>query len=331
MAPAGRDESQVERAIKSDAGYWSALNKVTLVGTAAFISAGYAKKSQYLRAAGFGLYSLLSAEKAVEDLQYKERRESAATNATKVVGTAAWAAGIALGSQALQAAGPGVNAVANAASVVSKVIRHEEGWLGKAARDAIDMSEMLLFSIAGGTGSTELRSAAFGAMTLGFFFDGMQDKNFLGHGSGSLIWGIGAGLRNDALQSFGAGIIAAAETVRLVYPAHEKYVGQAPSNSATALQPVQGPVLPVYNSATTTRSASGTQLGNTPSSHTGERAHDPALSPDLPSVIPLATAANQFAPPHYEVRRSRSDNELVPHSGRGLNTGAPVRKRGHSL
>ncbi|MFB7494014.1 hypothetical protein ACFC09_04805 [Streptomyces sp. NPDC056161] len=192
------------------------------------MSAGYGLNNRVYRAVGFGHLAAYSAEKAAES--FSTDQESAATNLATAVGTAVWAGGIGAGNRIMQVAGPAVNTASSLTSAVLKWREGKEEW----RRELFDVAEMAAFTAGGYTGNPVARAVAFGSAAAGFFYDATQDKSLIGHGLGAAVWAVGAGVENNSVQSIGAGVVAAAEAARLVYPLYEKYA-QKSSDSAMEL------------------------------------------------------------------------------------------------
>lgn len=176
------------------------------------------------RALGLGALSLRQAGKAVKD-GYKER-ESAAEPACNAIGTAVWAAGIAADNRGLKTAGPAFNSVAHLAAAGMQYHQGKEDW----KRPLIDAAEQGAFAAVGYTSSPAAGSVAFGSAALGFLVDAKDDKGLLGHAVGAAIMAAGAGMKYPPLQSAGAGVVAAAEIGRLLYPAYENYTQKRSPN-----------------------------------------------------------------------------------------------------
>ncbi|MFD4113385.1 hypothetical protein ACFWGI_24970 [Streptomyces niveus] len=170
------------------------------------------------RAFGLGALSARQAGKAVKD-GYKER-ETAVEPAVNAIGTALWAAGMAVDDRGLKTGGPALNSFAHLAAAGRQYHQGKGEW----KRTLIDMVEQGAFAVVGGTGSPAAGSVAFGSAALGFLVDAKDDKGLLGHAVGAAMLAAGAGLKYPPLQSSGAGVVGAAEIGRLLYPAIENYL-----------------------------------------------------------------------------------------------------------
>ncbi|MEU9556542.1 hypothetical protein [Streptomyces fumanus] len=194
---------------------WDILKKITLTATMATLCGGYAQHNREIRGAGFGLLSAYSAEKAAESWP---NRKATATNVAAAFGTAVWAGGTGAGNGVASTVGPAINTVSYGATAAKEYSQGNPDW----PRAGIDAIEMAMFAGAGMAPNPIVpivRAMAFSATAAGFFWDGVkEDKGFLGHGAGAVIWAIGAGLQNDAWQAAGSGTVAISEFARLVYP-----------------------------------------------------------------------------------------------------------------
>jgi hypothetical protein len=327
-ASAAGEEAQNDAAPRKSEAYWERLKKLTLTSTMGAVSAGYAVKNNTVKAAGFGLFGIYHAEKAANDFQCKERWP-AALHALNSVGTFAWAGGIGTGNRVLQTAGPGVNFFSHLASAGSRYYQSKRDW----PRELIDAAEMLSFAVAGYTGSPAARAVAFCSTAAGFFADARKDKGLLGHGAGAIVWAFGAGFKNDVVQSIGAGVVAAAETGRFLYPVYEKYT-QGRSAESTQKQPGSGPLLPVQGSPLPAESSPVAHVENPTITGPGELGNGPDGSASDQSVNPFASAVSQYVP-HAPSRRPHSADGVVGRAASQPGVGQaqatlPVRVRRHT-
>ncbi|MEV8405746.1 hypothetical protein AB0R12_08035 [Streptomyces niveus] len=181
-------------------------------------AAAYGTGHSTPRAFGLGALSLRHAGTAVKD-GYKER-ETAVEPAVNAIGTALWAAGMAVDDRGLKTGGPALNSFAHLAAAGMQYHQGKGEW----KRTLIDVVEQGAFAVVGGTGSPAAGSVAFGSAALGFLVDAKDDKGLLGHAVGAAMLAAGAGLKYPPLQSSGAGVVGAAEIGRLLYPAIENYL-----------------------------------------------------------------------------------------------------------
>ncbi|MEV4993110.1 hypothetical protein [Streptomyces niveus] len=200
------------------------------------------------RAFGLGALSARQAGKAVKD-GYKER-ETAVEPAVNAIGTALWAAGMAVDDRGLKTGGPALNSFAHLAAAGRQYHQGKGEW----KRTLIDMVEQGAFAVVGGTGSPAAGSVAFGSAALGFLVDAKDDKGLLGHAVGAAMLAAGAGLKYPPLQSSGAGVVGAAEIGRLLYPAIENYLKKR-SPSVPLLELPTTPSSPTAPTTTTAPAA----------------------------------------------------------------------------
>ncbi|WP_267717368.1 hypothetical protein [Streptomyces sp. CoH17] len=205
---------------------WDVAKKLTLIATMGWMSGGYAKHNSKYRATAFGHLAAYNAEKAAESWP---DREAATTSIANAIGTAVWAGGIGTGNKVALTLGPALNATANLTSAAMKYSQGKAGW----ARDLVDVSEMAAFTGAGMTANPVARALAFSAAGAGFFWDAVEarDKSLVGHGVGTLVWAVGAGVDNYSWQAAGAGAVALSEFARLTYPYLESLAGDSPSEA----------------------------------------------------------------------------------------------------
>ncbi|WP_148084719.1 hypothetical protein [Streptomyces sp. SAI-097] len=188
------------------------------------MSIGFGLKKTQVRAVAFGQLAFHGAVNSLKDYKNGDYT-GAAAHALTVVGTALWSGGTAADSRILKTAGPAINSITHLTSAGVIFSQGEEGWRRKLAGAA----EMLSFSLAGHTESHVASAVAFGCLTVGFLGETKDDKAFLGHALGALSLAAGAGMKVDSLQSFGAGVVAAAELSRLWCQFQQK-APQAPSS-----------------------------------------------------------------------------------------------------
>ncbi|KAF2775063.1 hypothetical protein STPH1_7250 [Streptomyces sp. OM5714] len=117
----------------------------------------------------------------------------------------------------------------------------------------------------------------------------------MGHALGFSAWAVGAGIRNDPLQSVGAGVVAGSEVFRIIFPALNAY-SERLSHVVTERNEQGGPLLPVRN----------------PRSEVG------ALSQAGSMNNPVASSAAAFAPPTLpSIESGPSFSSMIPESMTG--------------
>ncbi|MFE5844577.1 hypothetical protein ACFQ7N_23450 [Streptomyces niveus] len=239
-------------------------------------AAAYGTGHSTPRAFGLGALSLRHAGTAVKD-GYKER-ETAVEPAVNAIGTALWAAGMAVDDRGLKTGGPALNSFAHLAAAGMQYHQGKGEW----KRTLIDMVEQGAFAVVGGTGSPAAGSVAFGSAALGFLVDAKDDKGLLGHAVGAAMLAAGAGLKYSPLQSSGAGVVGAAEIGRLLYPAIENYLKKR-SPSVPLLELPTTPSSPTDPTTTTAPAALYAPPVATPRRHSTQSDTGPIPSPRTPS------------------------------------------------
>ncbi|MES4886241.1 hypothetical protein ABVB69_38075 [Streptomyces sp. NPDC000349] len=309
---------------------WDVVKKSTLTATMGWVSAGYAQHNSVYRAIGFGHLAAYNAEKALESWP---DREDAATSIGNALGTAIWAGGIGTGSKIALTLGPALNATTNLTSAAMKYRQGKAAW----SRDLVDVSEMAAFTGAAVTDNPVARAIAFSAAGAGFFWDavGERDKSLLGHGVGSLVWAVGAGMDNHSWQAAGAGAVALSEFARLTYPYLESLTGNTPPEATpnnpgdepTAQQemPLVGVSVPAEVPGTSVAEAANRLL---PSGQAAEMTNSQqaprnpvagTVSPSLPTPF---IALCDYAPPTTRARSQSAPGSLHSMTAEGANTPA---------
>ncbi|MFC9746643.1 hypothetical protein [Streptomyces niveus] len=239
-------------------------------------AAAYGTGHSTPRAFGLGALSLRHAGTAVKD-GYKER-ETAVEPAVNAIGTALWAAGMAVDDRGLKTGGPALNSFAHLAAAGMQYHQGKGEW----KRTLIDVVEQGAFAVVGGTGSPAAGSVAFGSAALGFLVDAKDDKGLLGHAVGAAMLAAGAGLKYPPLQSSGAGVVGAAEIGRLLYPAIENYLKKR-SPSVPLLELPTTPSSPTDPTTTTAPAALYAPPVAIPRRHSTQSDTGPIPSPRTPS------------------------------------------------
>ncbi|GAA2705327.1 hypothetical protein GCM10010310_80300 [Streptomyces violaceolatus] len=268
---------------KTREAYWEALNRATMVAAMTSLSKGNRSGENAWRAGGVALLASRLAQSAFNEWLYKDRHP-AMVHALNSIGTAIWSAGFATSSRALHTAGPAVSFTANLVSAGMEFYQGKEGWW----RRLIDAAESGLFTVTGITENPGARAGALGATALGFLADSKQESNLVGHALGFSAWAAGAGMEDDALQGFGAGVVAGSELFRLLSPTFNRLVERSPSE-VTA--PNSSPLLPVHNTTPLV----------------------PSRSQDCPTQNPLGSSAAAFAPPGLPpIESGPSFSSMIP-------------------
>ncbi|MFD8525709.1 hypothetical protein ACFV2D_37995 [Streptomyces capillispiralis] len=230
--------------------YWDFINKVTFSAAMTTIAIGNHFKNPDVRASGFGGIAAKKAEKSIEEIMKAAKGVTGAkksdiiSNLTGTIGTALWAGGIAVESQALVTVGPALNFLGNAVSTGMKYWQNDSDWF----IEAIDAAENFTFAFAGYSGHPAARAVAFAVAAAGHACDALKnrDKMLFVHAVGAVAWSIGAGTSNVTPQVVGPSLIAAAEIGRI-----EKIAGAAASflNRVKDRSVPTEPVLPMHTAS----------------------------------------------------------------------------------
>lgn len=238
-------------------------------------AAAYGTQHSTPRAFGLGALSLRQVASAVKD-GYKER-ESAIEPAVNAIGTAVWAAGIAVDDRGLKTGGPALNTVAHLGAAGMQYHQGKGEW----KRTLIDVVEQGAFAVVGYTASPAAGSVAFGSAALGFLVDAKDDKGLLGHAVGAAMLAAGAGLKYPPLQSSGASVVGAAEIGRLVYPVIENYM----KKRSPDVPLLELPTTPSTPTTTTAPAALYAPPVPAPRRHSTQSDTGPIPSPRTPSQM----------------------------------------------
>ncbi len=324
--PGVSNEAELDANPRVNEARWDTLNKFTRATAMGVFSVGNALKNNTIGASALALLAVHSAEKSLRDLQYKER-ESSVAHALNAAGFSLWSSGIGADDSILKGVGPALICATNAVSAGVRYHRNMD-W----HRDTLALAEMAAFSVAGFTNSAVASSLALGNMALGFLSDAAtQDKGYLGLAIGGFMWAAGEGMENAPLKGLGAGVIAAAEAGRLIYPAYKDHV-RIHSREAVPQQPSNIPAPLVHVSASSVELTPGAHLANPAPGKPGYSTDGRANIDTLRN--PFAPAASHYAPPVFP--RPHSEHGDVgstpcPPGGGHVRTPETTESRRHSV
>lgn len=323
--PSVSNEAELDAHPRVSEARWDALNKFTRATAMGVFSVGNALKNNTIGASALALLAVHSAEKSLGDLQYKGR-ESSVVHAVNAAGFALWSSGIGADNSILKGVGPALICATNAVSAGVHYHRNMD-W----HRDTLALAEMAAFSVAGFANSTVAGSLALGNMALGFLSDAAtQDKGYLGLAIGGFMWAVGEGMENAPLKGLGAGVIAAAEAGRLIYPAYKDHV-HIHSCEAAPQQPSNSPAPLAHVSASSVELTPGVHLANPAPGEPGCSTDGMANTDTLRN--PFAPAASHYAPPACSLPHSEhGDVGSMPFSPGGSHVWTPetTKTRRHS-
>lgn len=196
--------------------------------TAALAVGGFAQNTT-ARAVGFGALAVKSLEKAARSYLHNDYLVSA-INSAQAFGIGIWAWGVAIGSSAMQGAGPAVVATTGAAQMVHNAAKYKKGTglsetdYRNLSSEFFEVAEMTMLSAGALTHNPYLRAAGFGFWSAGHLHEWYRKKESLHvmDAAGAALWSYGVARASSDYQGVGPALIGVAEVARFVETFNKK-------------------------------------------------------------------------------------------------------------